>query len=325
MDISQKNSRRKFISQSALLAGAALVLPACSSKKAMMASDGGFKLGAISYSFRELSADAHDVLRYSVNAGMNTIELMGWTAEGFAGAPAGPTAYPGPDATKAQRDKFNKDRKKAAIETANWRQTVDLSKFEELREIYNEAGVEIDILKLGSPGWEDKQIDYAFEAAKKVGARGISFEVSNQAAERMAPFAAKHKMFIGMHNHLQVANDDFSWDEPLKHNKYCMLNVDIGHFTAALGPEPVIPMLRKYNERITHLHIKDRKSPENGQRNVEFGKGDTPIVETLQLMKSENYPITAMIELEYPTPDGSTVEKEMKICVDYCKDALAGA
>ena len=325
MDNSNKTSRRKFLGQSAALLGA-VALPACATKSVMntaakVSSTEGFKLGAISYSFRELSSDAMKVLEYSVNAGMNTIELMGWTAEGFAGAPAVPT-FPGANATKAERDQFRRDRSAQGKAVKEWRATAKLEKFEELREIYNNAGVEIDILKLGEARWSDSEIDYAFEAARLVGARGISFEISNEVAERMAPFAAKHKMLIGMHNHLQVAKEDFSWDIPLSHNKYCMLNVDIGHYTAALGPEGVVPLLKKYNERITHLHIKDRLGPENGQDNVEFGKGDTPIIESLQLLQSENYPISAMIELEYPTPDGSTVEAEMGRCVQYCKDAL---
>jgi len=232
--------------------------------------------------------------------------------------------FPGRGATQEAREAFGKARQKYNSAVATWRSNAELEKFEELRDMYNKAGVDIDILKLGRPEWSDAEIDYAFEAAKLVGARGISFEISNEAAERMAPFAAKHKMFIGMHNHLQVAEDDFSWDIPLSHNKYCMLNVDIGHYTAALGPDGVVPLLRKYNERITHLHIKDRRTPENGQDNVAFGQGDTPIVESLQLLQAENYPISAMIELEYPTPQGSTVEKEMGICVQYCKDALKG-
>ena len=40
-------------------------------------------------------------------------------------------------------------------------------------------------------------------------------------------------------------------------------------------------------------------------------------------MRDEGYPITAMIELEYPIPEGSSVMEEMKKCVAYCRNALA--
>ena len=100
-----------------------------------------------------------------------------------------------------------------------------------------------------------------------------------------------------------------------------MLNLDVGHYVAALGTSP-IPVIQKYHDRITHLHLKDRKNPENGQDNVPWGTGDTPIIEILQLLRDERYPIPAMIELEYPIPDGSSVMREMEKCVKYCRRAL---
>ena len=53
-----------------------------------------------------------------------------------------------------------------------------------------------------------------------------------------------------------------------------------------------------------------------------FGMGDTPIVEALQLMRDQKYSFPATIEYEYKTPENSTIIKEIRKCVDYCKDAL---
>jgi hypothetical protein len=161
-----------------------------------------------------------------------------------------------------------------------------MDRFKVLRTMYEDAGVRIDILKLGEPNWSDAEIDYAFNAARAVGARGISFEISKEAAERMAPFATKHEMYVGMHNHTQVADEDFSFDVPLSYSPYNMLNLDIGHYVAGLGTSP-IPIIRKYHDRITHLHLKDRKSAENGGDNVPWGEGDTPIGEVLRLLQNE--------------------------------------
>ena len=138
----------------------------------------------------------------------------------------------------------------------------------------------------------------------------------------MAPFAEKHQMYIGMHNHTQVAEEGFSFDVPLSFSKYCMLNLDIGHYVAGLGTSPV-PVIQKYHDRITHLHLKDRKSPENGGDNVPWGEGDTPIGDVLRLLQKEQYPISAMIELEYEIPEGSSVLEEIKKCVDFCREALS--
>jgi sugar phosphate isomerase/epimerase len=81
-----------------------------------------------------------------------------------------------------------------------------------------------------------------------------------------------------------------------------------------------IPVLEKYHSRITNLHLKDRTA-DGG--NVEWGKGQTPIKEVLQLMKKEKWTFPAEIELEYKIPEGSTAVAEVKKCVQYCREALA--
>lgn len=280
-------------------------------------------IGAISYSFREIPSSAEDILGYMVELGLDTVELIGAPAEEFAGAPAGP-GFPRNwrEMSRDERAAFRAARDEASKEARAWRLKAPMDKFEALGKMYRDAGVHIDILKLGSPGWTDDEIDYAFRAARAVGARGISFEISNEAGERMGPFATKHEMVTGMHNHTQVANEDFSFDIPLAASPFNMLNLDIGHYVAGLGTSP-IPIIRKYHDRITHLHLKDRKTPENGAENVPWGEGDTPIGETLRLLRDEEYHIPAIIELEYPIPEGSTVMEEMKKCVAFCKDALS--
>jgi sugar phosphate isomerase/epimerase len=101
-----------------------------------------------------------------------------------------------------------------------------------------------------------------------------------------------------------------------------MLNLDIGHYVAGTNESP-IPVIEKYHDRITHLHLTDRKKGENGGDNVPWGEGDTPIREVLQLLQQKQYPITAMIELEYEVPEGSDVLTEVGKCVAYCREALS--
>jgi hypothetical protein len=54
-----------------------------------------------------------------------------------------------------------------------------------------------------------------------------------------------------------------------------------------------------------------------------WGQGDTPVGEILQLMKKERYGFPAGIEFEYKIPADSTVQAEIKKCLQYCKTALA--
>ena len=68
------------------------------------------------------------------------------------------------------------------------------------------------------------------------------------------------------------------------------INLDIGHFTAANFD--AVAYLREHHANITNLHIKDR-SRDQGP-NVEWGTGDTPIREVLQLLKQNKWRITAV-------------------------------
>jgi len=319
-------SRRRFLGTTAAAAAAYTFLPGWSiarGRPGALRGREGVQIGAITYSFRQLPSSAEELLDYLVQTGMDTVELMGGPAETFAGAPEGP-GFPRNfrQMSDEERAVFRAAREAYAEAARVWRLSAPMDRFKALRKMYEDAGVRIDILKLGEPNWSDEEIDYAFNAAKAVGARGISFEISNEAAERMGPFATKHEMYVGMHNHTQVADEGFSFDVPLSYSPYNMLNLDIGHYVAGLGTSPV-PVIRQYHDRITHLHIKDRKSAENGGDNVPWGEGDTPIGEVLRLLQKEEYPITAMIELEYPIPEGSDVLTEMAKCVDFCRDALS--
>ncbi len=71
------------------------------------------------------------------------------------------------------------------------------------------------------------------------------------------------------------------------------------------------------------MHVKDRQNPAHGKDNVMWGEGDTPIPSVLQLMRDQKYSFPATVELEYPIPDGSDPVREVRRCLEFCKDALA--
>jgi len=80
-----------------------------------------------------------------------------------------------------------------------------------------------------------------------------------------------------------------------------------------------VDFLRKYHDRITNLHLKDRQRNHLG--NVPWGTGQTPIVEILQMLKKEQWDIPANIEYVLEDPDG--VVAGVTKCLDYIKKALA--
>jgi len=215
-------------------------------------------------------------------------------------------------------------RQKHAEEIKKWRLSVSMDKFIELRQMYNKAGVNIDITKLGQPNWSDEEINYAFNVAKTLGSRGISFEIGIGAARRMAPFAERHGLYAIMHNHGQPGQPGFSFEEHLAFSNNLMLNFDVGHYWGATGQHPN-QVIEKFHDRIISLHIKDKTGPEQEPSNANrpFGKGSTPLGDILRLIRDRGWPITADIELEYTIPQDSNAVDEVKKCADYCREPIA--
>lgn len=326
-------SRRAFIEKVGLAtAGITLASHTVNSAPAFLKYFGkpnskfnGVQIGAISYSFRSLPSNAEQILKYCVDCNISAIELMGNTAEAFAGAPHTSTE-PRPDGPPGQRPQptaeETAERERKATEIAEWRTRVSMDKFIQLKKMYSDAGVSIYAWKPAALGEKntDAEIDYSLRVAKVLGATHVTVELPSNAAQskRLGVFADKHKIGIGYHGHLQQTIT--SWDEAMTQAKYNGLNCDIGHYVAA-GFDP-IPLLEQKHDRIYSMHIKDRKSKVNGGDNMPWGEGDTPVAKVLQLMKKNKYKFPATVEMEYKVPDGSDAVKEVSKCVEYCRKAL---
>ena len=319
-------SRRGFMGGAAAFAASAMM-----SRYVLAGSGGGsagkpnsnfngVQIGAITYSYRSMPSTAEDLLKYLVKCGLSSVELMGEPAEEFAGVPAvgGRPGRGQGQETQEQR----KTRQQKQEEQLNWRLSVSMDKYRALRKMYNDAGVNIYIVKfgnIGNPGMTDGEIDYYFNVAKALGAKGITRELSEEAAKRLGPIADKHKIMIGFHNHTQMTPK--TYEGPiLSYGKYLGLNFDVGHYVAGTSESP-IPIIEKYQDRILSLHLKDRKV--NNGENLPFGQGDTPVALILQLMKKEKWTFPADIELEYKVPGDSDAVTEVGKCVQFCKESLA--
>lgn len=291
-------SRRSFMgAAAALAASSAMPRIALGAGTKPNSKFNGVQIGVITYSYRSMPGSAEDLLKYLTKCGISSIELMGGPVEQFAGAPGG----------KAK---------------AEWRTTTSMKKFEELRRMYNDAGVNIHIVKfgdIGNRGMSDAQIEYYFNVAKALGANGITRELSEEAAKRLGPIADKHKIMIGFHNHTQLKPETYD-GSILSYGKYLGINLDIGHYVAGTNHSP-LPLIEKHRKRILSLHLKDRKV--NNGPNMPFGEGDTPVALVLQYMKRNKLTFPADIELEYKVPKGSDAVKEVTRCVEFCRKALA--
>src|SRR5690606_31561266 len=195
----------------------------------------GVQIGAITYSFRSLPVDAESVLKYCIDSNISAIELMGPTAEAFAGAPH-TTTQPSQGRAKISDD----ERKEQTKAIADWRSSVSMDKFAQLKKMYKDAGVQIYAYKPSALGENntDAEIDYALRAARALGASHVTVELPKHSAQtkRLGLIANKHKIAVAYHGHTQQT---FTWwDEALSQAKYNGINVDVGHYVAA-GFDPL--------------------------------------------------------------------------------------
>jgi sugar phosphate isomerase/epimerase len=171
---------------------------------------------------------------------------------------------------------------------------------------------------------DDEVVDYNFRLAKAMGAHAISCEIPLSRTKWLGAIAEKHKMMVGYHGHTDITNPEHfgapaAWEKAMSYSPYNGINLDLGHFVAANNVSP-IPFLTKYHDKVTHIHVKDRKM--NGGPAVPFGEGDVPLHQILQLMSKEKWPFQATIEFEYAIPEGSNRMAEIAKCVGYCKACL---
>jgi hypothetical protein len=284
---------------------------------------GGVRIGTITYSFRGVESTAEGTLKAILACGLSEVELMSGPVDDYVGLGGGARGGPrGGKGKGAEKTDQQKDTPRPSPEDQRKRRlAVPMAKYEAFRKMYNDAGVNIHIVKydsIGAQNMTDEEIDNCFQAAKALGATGITRELDDPIAKRLGPFADKHKIWIGFHNHEQLRPTTYD-NGILSYGKYIGINFDAGHYFAGAKESP-IAFIEKYHERIVSLHLKDRTKAGG---NLPWGQGETPIKEILQLIRKNKWTFPGDIELEYRVPEGSSAVAEVTKCVQYCKDALA--
>jgi sugar phosphate isomerase/epimerase len=288
----------------------------------------GVRIGTITYSYRSMPGgnDAEKLLEYAVASGISTVELMGAPIMSYLGAPEvprgrGPGGGPQASQDPAAQAELQRQRAAAEAELKKWYASPPMEKLASLKKMYNDAGVAIHIAKF-SPGADPVASEFAFRAARALGAQGVTTELSEEAPKVQGPIALKYGEKAAFHTHEQPGEPGFpGYDHYLAMSPAVALNFDTGHYYAATGRSPV-PELKRLHDRILSLHLKDRTSPEEGKDNVMWGRGGTPIPDILRTLYREKYPIFADIELEYDIPEGSDAVAEVRRCLDLCRDVL---
>jgi sugar phosphate isomerase/epimerase len=252
----------------------------------------GVQIGVQSYSFRDRPLD--DAIKAMVEIGLSECEL--WQG--------------------------HVEPKLKGEELAKWRETEPLATFTAVRKKFDDAGITLYAYNYSlRDGASDEEFKRGFEMVKAMGIDRITATSTVTAAARYDKYAPKYKVYVGMHNHSNMKDNEYNSPESFAkamegRSKYICINLDIGHFTAA--NYDAIKFLEKHHDKIVTLHIKDRKK--NQGDNMPLGEGDTPIKPVLQLLKTNKWKIPANIEYEYK---GADTVAEVRKCFEYCKAALA--
>ncbi|HAM11116.1 MAG: hypothetical protein A2X05_10130 [Bacteroidetes bacterium GWE2_41_25] len=304
-------SRRKFLGIASAAAGLSIIpWRAHSSYPSVLQNTGkpdsnfgGVQVGAITYSWRSMPGAPEDIIKYCQQTGISSIELMGDVAEKYAGIPAGI---------------------EGSEKRCKWRLSTPMNKYNDLRKMFNNAGINIHIAKFSPGNWTEAEIDYSFKAAKALGAIGVCNEIGDDPCKKMGPIAKSNGMVAIFHNHLQPGEPGWTFEKFLDYSPANMLNFDVGHYFGATGLHPN-GIIEKLHDRIISIHVKDKTGPKDNpaNTNMPWGKGTTPIADILLLIKKNKWPVNVDIELEYPVPKGSDAVAEVRKCVEYCKNILS--
>ena len=178
---------------------------------------------------------AEDLLKRVVEVGVGSLELRAQPVEHFLGSPtvraaarprrrarrpARRAAAPTPQ-QMAQGGRSGRTQTPEQVgRAAEGRGAVvapvgAVSKLKELRQMYEKAGVAIDILKVDDLyAISDEELDYFFQMARDLGARAVSAELPQTRSDtkRIGAFADKHKVFMAYHHHAQAGGGDLRGD-----------------------------------------------------------------------------------------------------------------
>ena len=181
----------------------------------------GIKVGCITYSYRSFAPaiTPKDIIKYSLESGLGTLELKGETILPFVGK--------------------GKDFKPAKIK--------------ELRQMFDDNGIGIHICKMGDPDGQLAEIAHGLGATCMTGEVPLDQKIRDPVA-RADKACEKNDMLFAFHNHTQI--DALTYDgDWIKGCDRLRINFDIGHYVAAMTDDATrfikpLDFVEKYHDKI---------------------------------------------------------------------------
>jgi sugar phosphate isomerase/epimerase len=210
---------------------------------------------------------------------------------------------------------------RAREQLGQWRMSVSLDHFREIRKKFEAAGIEIYGLG-ATPGPSDAEVNRAFDIALALGARILTFGGTLPLARRVAPIAGKRGMMVGLQGRPNLGSTDAdqiakpeNYDAAVQLSKNLWIDLDIGDATGA-GFD-AFRFVQDHHDRMHSVFLKDRRKD---RTSVPWGEGDTPVKQILQLIRDKQYPIRCYVDCDYKSNGDRAAE--VKRCFEYAKAAL---
>lgn len=204
----------------------------------------------------------------------------------------------------------------------DWRASTPDFYYQKIKQEFDDAGIEIFSYWVAfNDATQDDEIDASYRAAKALGCKGVVGSYGLAFAHRIVPYPEKYGLFAGLHNHDNLSDPDAlsneeSFIKGLAISPDFKATLDVRHFTAGNGD--CLGFLERHHERTSSVHIGDRRR--NNGHSTPFGQGDAPIIQIIQMIRDNKWPIIVLLEFEHGTL--RTGVEEVQIAYDYCKRAL---
>jgi hypothetical protein len=292
----------------------------------------GVRIGVDTYSFRDLvrtpgKDNIDGVIQALQFAGARETELSSANTEpggpdSGPAVPRPPSAYP-PPITAPKPEEVAAAKLAVRNDLRRWRLATPARNHEAIRAKFQAAGISLFAYRVDfDEQFTDPEIEVTFNRAKALGVRVMASLTTLAGARRLAAFAERHDITVALHNTANqkdpnaIASPE-NFRTALALSKNFRLNLDIGHFTAA--NHEAVAFIQENFASISHIQIKDRTR--NGGGNEQFGEGDTPVKDVLNLIQQKRLPIPVFIEYEYLGL--GTPQEEVRKCMAYVKAALS--
>ncbi|MCX6630281.1 MAG: hypothetical protein NTW28_21900 [Candidatus Solibacter sp.] len=190
-----------------------------------------------------------------------------------------------------------------------WRKEAPKSFFEDIRQKFTKAGIEVWATS-GYSGQSEEELDRAFEMSQLMGAKMVVVMGGN--AELLKTVAQKRDMLVGLSGPTRTPQ---GYVEALNASKNFRAALDIGDTTPS-GFDS-LSFVRENPEKIGLLYLKDKKKT---GASVPWGDGDSRVAEILRLVRDKKYPIRCMVDNDYPTTTNRS--DDVKRSIDWVKKTL---